>query len=115
MPEGQGSRDSNVTSAPPEVKSWDRGVSRDSAQNDYVSARAKELNGRGAEDIRVNQQQVNARGERVGINRPDLQYTLDGMRYYEEFETPGSDRGARHVDRLYRNDPCGVAGFIEFP
>jgi hypothetical protein len=45
----------------------------------------------GVLDIRVNQQQT-AIGERVGINRPDLQYiqpqlqfTENGVRYYIEY------------------------------
>jgi hypothetical protein len=62
---------------------------------------------RGASNIRVNQQQVNAIGDRVGINRPDLQYTLDGRRYYQEYEGPGNPRGAAHEARIRANDPAG--------
>jgi hypothetical protein len=64
---------------------------------------------RGATDIRVNQQQVNALGQRVGINRPDLQYTLNGRRYYVEYEGPANPRGAAHQVRILANDPN--AGF----
>jgi hypothetical protein len=60
---------------------------------------------RGAEDIRVNQQQVNALGQRVGINRPDLQYTLNGQRHYVEYEGPDNPRGAAHEARIKANDP----------
>jgi len=49
---------------------------------------------RGATGIRVNQQQVNALGQRVGINRPDLQYTLNGQRYYVEYEGLANPRGS---------------------
>jgi hypothetical protein len=59
----------------------------------------------GARDIRVNQQQVNAAGERVGINRPDLQYTLDGKRHYVEYEGEDNPRGAAHEARIRANDP----------
>lgn len=64
---------------------------------------------RGATDIRVNQQQVNALGQRVGINRPDLQFTLNGRRYYIEYEGLGAPRGAAHSYRILANDP--VDGF----
>jgi hypothetical protein len=51
---------------------------------------------------------VNALGERVGINRPDLQYTLNGRRYYYEYEGPGNPRGAAHEARLRANDPSAI-------
>jgi hypothetical protein len=60
---------------------------------------------RGATGIRVNQQQVNAFGERVGINRPDLQYTLSGQRHYVEYEGLANARGALHEARILANDP----------
>jgi hypothetical protein len=60
---------------------------------------------RGATGIRVNQQQVNALGQRVGINRPDLQYTLNGQRYYVEYEGLANPRGALHEARTLANDP----------
>ncbi|TIC79606.1 hypothetical protein E8D34_20200 [Nocardioides sp. GY 10113] len=60
---------------------------------------------RGATGIRVNQQQVNALGQRVGINRPDLQYTLNGQRYYVEYEGLANPRGALHEARILANDP----------
>nr|WP_228530548.1 MULTISPECIES: toxin TcdB middle/N-terminal domain-containing protein [Myxococcaceae] len=67
---------------------------------DIRAARAK-----GATDIRVNQQQVNAAGERVGINRPDLQYTLNGKRFNVEYDSPSSGRGPGHEARIKANDP----------
>jgi hypothetical protein len=60
---------------------------------------------RGAIDIRINQQQVNALGRRVGINRPDLQYTLNGRRYYVEYEGTANPRGPAHEARILANDP----------
>jgi hypothetical protein len=69
--------------------------------NDVAAARAA-----GATDIRVNQQQVNAAGQRVGVNRPDLQYTLpNGERVYIEYEGVGNPRGAAHTTRITANDP----------
>jgi RHS repeat-associated protein len=68
-----------------------------------------------AKDIRVNQQQVNALGERVGINRPDLQYTLNGQRYYIEYEGIGAPRGASHISRLLANDPLGIPTVLVVP
>lgn len=66
----------------------------------------------GANDFRVNQQQVNAAGQRVGINKPDLQYTrADGVRIYVEYDNvtpstfPNTPRGPGHADRILANDP----------
>ncbi|MDO4898247.1 MAG: hypothetical protein Q3965_02960, partial [Rothia sp. (in: high G+C Gram-positive bacteria)] len=55
-------------------------------------------------DIRIDQQQVNAAGQRVGINRPDLQYTLEGKRYYIEYDRSSSGRGPHHAARIKAND-----------
>jgi hypothetical protein len=60
----------------------------------------------GGKDFRVNQQQVNAAGDRVGINRPDLQYTdASGQRVYTEYDTQSSGRGPAHETRIKANDP----------
>ena len=67
----------------------------------------------GARDIRINQQQVNADRVRVGINRPDLQYTLNGVRYYYEWDRPPSPRVAGHKARILANDPAGGVELIE--
>jgi hypothetical protein len=62
----------------------------------------------GATDIRVNQQQVNAYGARVGTNRPDLQFTLgDRQRVIVEYDTPDSPRALTHLYRNQANDPVG--------
>ena len=71
------------------------------AQADAATARAA-----GATDIRLNQQQVNAANVRVGLNRPDLQYTnANGQRVYIEYEGPANPRGAAHTQRIVANDP----------
>ena len=64
-----------------------------------------------ATDIRVNQEQVNAAGVRVGINRPDLQFTLFGRyRVYVEYDplNPVGNRGPGHMDRINANDPAAI-------
>jgi RHS repeat-associated protein len=62
----------------------------------------------GATDIRVNQEQINSQGVRVGQNRPDLQYTdRNGIRHYVEYDQDPSN-GAAHAQRLRANDPTGV-------
>jgi hypothetical protein len=68
-------------------------------------AKAKAL---GATDIRVNQAQVNASEKMVGINRPDLQYTLNGQRYYIEYEREDPGRGPIHTSRIKANDPSAI-------
>jgi hypothetical protein len=62
----------------------------------------------GRDRLRVNQQQVNISGARVGINRPDLQYTLNGKRFYEELDRLSSWRGLEHQARTLANDPKGA-------
>jgi RHS repeat-associated protein len=61
-----------------------------------------------ATDIRVNQQQVNVSRVRVGTNRPDLQFTHNGRRWYIEWDTSGSPRGIPHGERIMANDPDGM-------
>ncbi len=60
-----------------------------------------------AEDIRVNQQQVNAKGVRVGINQPDLQFTLGRTRVYVEYDASPASNFA-HQTRIQANDPEGI-------
>lgn len=62
----------------------------------------------GARDIRVNQEQVNAQGERVGRNRPDLQYTdKNGIRHVIEYDQDPAS-GAAHAARIKSNDPAAI-------
>ncbi|MHC5797061.1 hypothetical protein ACVXZ4_12960 [Lacisediminihabitans sp. FW035] len=69
--------------------------------------------GGGALDMRVDQQQIDINGVRVGVNRPDLQYTLNGVRHYEEFDTSVSGRGVGLRDRLLANDPAGMVDLLK--
>jgi len=60
----------------------------------------------GGRNFRVDQQQVNAAGARVGHNRPDLQYTdASGKLIYVEHDAPTSSRGPAHEVRIKSNDP----------
>ncbi|MFY0525445.1 hypothetical protein ACN28I_20645 [Archangium gephyra] len=43
--------------------------------------------------------------QRVGINRPDLQFDYNGRRYQVEYDTPTSGRGTGHQLRIKSNDP----------
>jgi RHS repeat-associated protein len=103
--------------APPATSSGRIGTS--AAQNAQLQNDIRAANSQGATDIRVNQQQVNARGQRVGVNRPDLQYTRkDGTRVYAEYDRPSganSSRGRKHADRILANDPHGVVELKVIP
>lgn len=96
-------------------------ISRDAAQARALQAKLDELrsfhlNGRDVRDVRINQRQVDATGRQVGINRPDLQYTLDGKRYYLEWDKPlcgnptMSKRGDQHAARIRANDTSARIG-----
>lgn len=78
-------------------------------QNAEVQADIAQAQAEGASDIRMNQQQVDAAGNRVGTNRPDLQYTdANGNRVYVEYDTTSSTRAAGHEVRTMANDPNGT-------
>lgn len=103
-------RDVNVNPIAPEPLSRYRPVGKSSTQNQAVQDKIDLVEAQGAFDVRVNQQQVDATGKRVGVNRPDLQYTAaDGVRHYEEYDTTSSNRGAGHKVRIEANDPMGEA------
>jgi hypothetical protein len=76
------------------------------SQNAQLQADIQYLDSLGAKNIRVNQQQITVRnGQRVGINRPDLQFDYNGRRYHVEYDTPISGRGSGHQSRITSNDP----------
>jgi len=77
----------------------DRPVAGSATQNQFVQDRIAALQAQDprAFDLRVNQQQVDIDGNRVGVNRPDLQYTVGGQRYYEEFDTPNLEPRRGHT------------------
>lgn len=102
-------QDVAVSPVAPRALSLNRPVGGSASQNAFVQNRIAGLQGRGATHLRVNQQQIDINGVRVGVNRPDLQYTLNGQRFYEEFDIPSSTRGPGHVTRIQSNDPSGIA------
>jgi hypothetical protein len=95
----------------PRALRLNRPIGKSATQNARLQQVIMDLVNQGATDIRVNQRQVDINGQVVGINRPDLQYTLGGKRYYREYETSGSDRGPEHVLRIHINDPAGDAAW----
>jgi hypothetical protein len=100
-------QDLGVNPTAPRPLPLNRPVSSSPSQNLFVQNRIGDLIQQGATDIRVNQQQVNINGIRVGVNRPDLQYTLNNVRAYEEFETQSWADVLAHQPRITANDPLG--------
>jgi hypothetical protein len=104
------SQDINVDPTPPDPLAWEaRTVGLNANQNQMVIKDATDAYNQGATDIRINQQQVDANGVRVGVNRPDLQYTdANGNRIYIEYDTPTSPRAIPHQVRIQANDPTAT-------
>ncbi len=95
--------------------SLDRPIGKNVDQNTWLQQRIgwlREQHDVDPESVRVNQTQVDIRGNRIGLNRPDLQYTLNGQRIYEEFDTAASGRGMPHAQRILANDPSGIVGLF---
>ncbi|MBN1206422.1 MAG: hypothetical protein JXB05_16040, partial [Myxococcaceae bacterium] len=100
----------------PDLRPTDRPISPSPRQNAQLQADIEFLKERGAENIRVNQQQLNLENRaRVGINRPDLQFDYKGRRYDVEYDSPASGRGPGHQSRLTANDPEGEVILIIIP
>jgi hypothetical protein len=91
----------------PDLRPTDRPISPSPRQNAQLQRDIEYVkNELGARNIRVNQQQLTVKdGQRVGINRPDLQFDYNGRRYYVEYDSPASGRGPGHQERLIANDP----------
>lgn len=83
-----------------------RKVGRTKSQNDDLKAYVEQLKKeKGIDDIRIDQQQVDVDGRKVGSNRPDLQFTLKNKRYYVEWDRTTSGREIGHAKRIAANDP----------
>ena len=94
--------------APPSLPT-NRPIGLSGSQNEAAQREIMILEDLGYYDFRVNQQQVNAAGERVGNNRPDVQATTpEGVRVYIEYDTAKSKRGENHRRRILANDPLGI-------
>jgi hypothetical protein len=106
-------QDVGVSPTPLRALPLNRPVGGSATQNAYVQDRIAALRDQGAFNFRVNQQQVDINGARVGINRADLQYTSNNQRCYEEFDVPSSTRGPGHKTRILSNDPNGNVELFE--
>ena len=109
------SQDVNVNPVPPPALRLNRLIGTSLTQNAKLQSMIQSLQAQGAFDIRVNQQQVNFEGVRVGTGRPDLQYSLGQSRNYVELDRPGSGRGPGHMTRLISNDPTGNVELLTVP
>ena len=99
-------QDVTVKPKVPDLLETDRPISPSPRQNAQLQADIEYLKKLGAENIRVNQQQLTFKnGQRVGINRPDLQFDYNDRRYSVEYDSPTSGRGPGHQSRLTANDP----------
>lgn len=99
-------QDAAVSPKVPKPLSTERSISPNTNQNAQLQADLRFLRNIGAKNIRVNQQQVTVEnGERVGINRPDVQFDYNGRRYHVEYDTHASGRGPGHQLRSTSNDP----------
>jgi hypothetical protein len=109
-------QDAAVSPRVPGVKPLGRPVSSSPPQNAQVQSDVAYLRSIGASNLRVNQQQLTwENGQRVGVNRPDLQFDFKGRRYHVEYETPTSGRGPGHQQRLTSNDPDAVILLLIVP
>jgi RHS repeat-associated protein len=109
-------RDVDVNPAAPEARPLDRPIGRNTIQNEQLQNDIAMFKADGGRDFRVNQEQVNANGTHVGLNKPDLQYTdKHGVRQYVEYDTPESPRGVGHAVRILANDPNGQVTLVRSP
>ncbi|HLL06920.1 MAG TPA: hypothetical protein VK539_40470 [Myxococcaceae bacterium] len=110
-------QDVTVKPKVPGLRDTDRPISPSSRQNAQLQRDIQYLEREvGAENIRVNQQQLNLENKaRVGINRPDLQFDYKGRRYDVEYDSPTSGRGPGHQSRLTANDPDADVILIIIP
>jgi hypothetical protein len=101
-------QDINVNPRAPAANNGSGTVGPSVTQNAAADADAAAARAAGHTDIRKNQQQVNAQGQRVGVNRPDLQSTdANGVRHYTEYDR-SAQSAANHHARTAANDPNGV-------
>jgi hypothetical protein len=99
-------QDVAVSPKVPKERSTKRAIGPSPSQNAQMQVDIKYLRNRGATNLRVNQQQLTEEDlQRVGINRPDLQFDYKGRRYHVEYDTPASGRGPAHQSRTTSNDP----------
>ncbi len=99
-------QDVDVSSKVPRLRQLNRPIGPSPSQNAQIQEDVEYLQSIGARNIRVNQQQLTQEGrQRVGINRPDLQFDYNDRRFQVEYDTPVSGRGPGHQSRITSNDP----------
>ncbi|HLL05250.1 MAG TPA: hypothetical protein VK539_32070 [Myxococcaceae bacterium] len=110
-------QDVTVKPGVPDLRPTTRRISPSPRQNAQLQRDIQYLRDElGATNIRVNQQQLTFKNrQRVGINRPDLQFDYDNRRYYVEYDSLASGRGPGHQSRLTANDPEGEIILIIIP
>jgi hypothetical protein len=90
----------------PATKNWqNQRIGTDPVQNQIKDAFAIELYKVGITEYRVNQTQSSAANKTLGLNRPDIQFTFNRIRYYIEIDAASSNRGLPHLQRITANDP----------
>ena len=73
--------------------------------NGAIDSRIRELQQNpSVSNIRKNQQQVDINGNRVGTNRPDIQYDQGGCHHCVEYDHVGTN-SVRHGQAIRQNDP----------
>ena len=75
------------------------GVKHNSAIDKYIDNLPN-----GSTNVRKNQTQVDINGKKVGNNRPDVQYDMNGQHLNVEFDTK-SNNGLKHQQTIRTNDP----------
>jgi RHS repeat-associated protein len=101
-------QDVGVNPKPPAANNGTGAVGPSATQNAAAEGDVAAARAAGHTDIRMNQQQVNAQGQRVGVNRPDLQSTdANGVRHYTEYDR-SAQNAADHHARTTANDSNGV-------
>jgi len=99
-------QDAAVKPTVPRLLPTTRPIGSSRNQNAQLRTDVEYLQSLGAKNIRVNQQQVTVENvQRVGTNRPDLQFDYKDRRYHVEYDTPTSGRGPSHQSRIISNDP----------
>ena len=98
----------NENKDPPQASDTPATVGDSPTQNADAKRWVDHLRKLGAIDIRVDQIQVDKDYRVVGANRPDLQFKLNGERFYVEWDRPSSARGPEHAIRIQTNDPSAI-------
>ena len=78
-----------------------------SDHNAKIDEKIKSIEAKGGSDIRKNQVQVDFNGNKVGNNRPDVQYNKDGHHYNYEVDRSATNNAA-HEQVIKSNDPGSI-------